>query len=399
MELISLDIIDKLPKEEQVKIKVGIIETNDLSMIPSGYLPTVHSIDYYFVSYSHKDYRLVYRDIFDLQNNGLNIWYDRGIPAGKDWRDIAGKYMAPLACKGVLFYISENSLQSKAIMEEIKYAINMNKPFISINLPFETDYTFEGKSVKGETYSASKMIDIMLANGVSIAKEFVEFVKKHLSNDIIFLPISSNGSNKKEKILSNIPDIPKLKFYFKPNGWAHCEGPNDMNIKSVEFEDLNELITHPEYKFALGRCSFANCTNLVSAHVCVNSFNDYSFYRCPNLVEVINKPCSEATDEVQCWNACFMSCYALEKIDISQFSYIGDEAFAQCNSLKEVHIEAKHVGRSAFFRCQELERVYIGKNVEEIGETCFKDCPKLKEIVIHKDNPYLYLENGVIKKR
>ena len=140
MQLIPLEILEKLPIKEQTKIKVGIIETNELSMIPPGYLPDVHSKDYYFVSYSHKDYRSIYPDIFALQEEGLSVWYDRGIPAGKDWRDIANKYMAPSVCKGILFYISEYSLSSKAVYEEMKYAKSQNKPFISINLPFENNY-------------------------------------------------------------------------------------------------------------------------------------------------------------------------------------------------------------------------------------------------------------------
>ena len=87
MDFISLDIISHLPAKEQIKIKIGIIETNELSMIPSSYLPDVHSKDYYFVSYSHLDYKNVYPDIFNLQDEGLNIWYDRGIPGIPGWSE------------------------------------------------------------------------------------------------------------------------------------------------------------------------------------------------------------------------------------------------------------------------------------------------------------------------
>ena len=107
-DFIDLKVIDSLPLEEQIKIKKMIINQNELDLIPPGYLPDVVTSEYYFVSYSHRDYRLVYSDIFDLQQNGLAIWYDQGIAAGDNWKDTALKYITPFECKGVLFYISDD---------------------------------------------------------------------------------------------------------------------------------------------------------------------------------------------------------------------------------------------------------------------------------------------------
>ena len=117
LEKINYDELEERPLNEKTQIKIDIINNLDLIKIPVALLPGVHSKEYYFISYSHKDYKTVYPDLFMLENEKLNFWYDRGIPAGSNWKDIATKYIAPFDCKGVIFYISENSLLSNAIYE------------------------------------------------------------------------------------------------------------------------------------------------------------------------------------------------------------------------------------------------------------------------------------------
>lgn len=41
------------------------------------------------------------------------------------------------------------------------------------------------------------------------------------------------------------------------------------------------------------------------------------------------------------------------------------------------------LGFYVFENCEALEKVYIGKNIEYIGEECFKDCLALSEIQIN----------------
>ena len=76
--------------EEKIK---RIEQTESLNEVSLECLPPVQTDKYYFVSYSHKDYKLVYKDIFYLQQNGFSIWYDRGMEAGKNWKETAEKYI------------------------------------------------------------------------------------------------------------------------------------------------------------------------------------------------------------------------------------------------------------------------------------------------------------------
>jgi len=75
----------------------------------AGILPEPDADEgYYFVSYSHKDYKKVFKDILAFQQNGLPIWYDRGLESGKSWINEVKKKISSYYCRGVIFYISED---------------------------------------------------------------------------------------------------------------------------------------------------------------------------------------------------------------------------------------------------------------------------------------------------
>ena len=78
---------------------------------------------YIFISYSHKDYKKVYADLADLYESNIPFWYDRGLPAGKNWDDVVAEKMTDSRCAGIIFYLSENLFLSRSIQTEIQIAI------------------------------------------------------------------------------------------------------------------------------------------------------------------------------------------------------------------------------------------------------------------------------------
>ena len=44
-----------------------------------------------FVCYAHEDSDVVYPEMAWLREQGLNLWYDEGISAGKNWRAAIGE--------------------------------------------------------------------------------------------------------------------------------------------------------------------------------------------------------------------------------------------------------------------------------------------------------------------
>lgn len=74
----------------------------------------------------------------------------------------------------------------------------------------------------------------------------------------------------------------------------------------------------------------------------------------------------------------------LNRIDIPSITYIGVNAFYQCENLKEITIpeSVTKIGDQAFYGCKSLRKVDIGNNVTEIGIACFSECSSLTSITL-----------------
>ncbi len=83
--------------------------------------------NYIFISYSHKDYKKVYADLADMYEAGVRFWYDKGLPAGKDWKDEVEKKLLNANCAGVLFFMSKNLFLSRSANREIEIVCNRTK--------------------------------------------------------------------------------------------------------------------------------------------------------------------------------------------------------------------------------------------------------------------------------
>jgi TolB-like protein/DNA-binding winged helix-turn-helix (wHTH) protein/Tfp pilus assembly protein PilF len=87
---------------------------------------------YVFICYSHMDSRSVFPEIEWLAEQGVKVWYDRGISAGANWRSAIGDSL--LAAAHVLYFVSENSLASSHCNNEVNLAIDEGVPVIPIFL-------------------------------------------------------------------------------------------------------------------------------------------------------------------------------------------------------------------------------------------------------------------------
>lgn len=98
-----------------------------------------------FVCYAHSDSSAVYSDLVLLNQEGINVWYDEGISAGKSWREEIAT-----AIKGaskLIFYISDASLKSAHCLREVDYALNHEIEIIPVyldecRLPGELELVF-----------------------------------------------------------------------------------------------------------------------------------------------------------------------------------------------------------------------------------------------------------------
>jgi TIR domain len=87
---------------------------------------------YVFVSYAHKDGRVVFTELQALHQKGVRIWYDEGIDPGNEWPEEIAKALDRAMV--FLVFISKVAVESRNVRNEINFALNRGKRFIAIHL-------------------------------------------------------------------------------------------------------------------------------------------------------------------------------------------------------------------------------------------------------------------------
>ncbi len=403
---INIQEISNYPKEKLNTLRREVFADNELVEIPSILLPDVFESSYYFISYSHKDFRFVYDDILSLEEGGLNIWYDRGIPAGKKWKDIANDYMFPSECRGVIFYLSENSILSDAVIDEIKYAKKLKKAVIIIMLPFLNDYSYKGESTLNKYYSAHQVAVILKENGLSIDDKKINELLDLIPEEELYLPYNMEKSTKIEKIIKNAPDIPDFECGFmkdpfekkKTNGLIVTKLNNykisriDENSFPIGKKEIKKI------RFATGVCANAQLLESITIPSKYEvEIGGFAFYGCKSLTDIaIEKYHHGVIGEYA-----FSGCSSIENINIYDCAIIKSKAFLACNSLKRVTLNRVfRVMSEAFSNNKNLEYVDLGCAIE-VGDNAFARCPNLKEVIISNEARYggtVFSENESIER-
>ena len=350
--------MERIPLESVFE---AIDRTDDLGDLAAKYWPASHNEEYLFISYSHRDYKLVFKDLILLQNEGVNTWYDRSLVPGKDWTAEAEQIISNYHCIGVIFYISMNSLSSDSIEREMEYVKKRGKPFFSINLP-----------VNGKYLSTAEMYDLLDDRYKNERKK--KLVDELFNDRIIFFPLNMDSSVKKSKIdelfslqplfnyalapkrfNSNDPDfrtdyLPKGKYSFEvKDGYASLISVN--NIDLIHASDVPEIVNIDGDNYFLTKidnCAFANCRNL----------EDISL---PDSIQLIK-------------SSAFHNCRSLESIVIPKCCiFLGSSVFAGCLSLKSTILpdNLEVIRDWTFAGCLSMKEIFIPKGVRKIGPNCF----------------------------
>jgi TolB-like protein len=88
-----------------------------------------------FVSYAHRDQVHVFKDLPHFHDAGLRLWYDEGIRLGTPWRDEIAAAIDRASV--VVFYASAASIGSVSCVQEINYALDREKPVLTVFLTNE----------------------------------------------------------------------------------------------------------------------------------------------------------------------------------------------------------------------------------------------------------------------
>lgn len=404
--MIDINNLKKLSSEEQLKKKIEIINNNDLINIPPFALPDVYVEHYLFISYSHKDFKPVYRDLFALQGQNIKTWYDKGMPAGKSWKDSANKYMLPRNCLGVLFYISENSLRSQAVFDELNYAYNSGKNRINVILPFESDFIYKGESTKGKIYSPLEMYQILKENKQLEFEISEELLDKFFSDKILYQTINTPIENRVNQIHNTLTLQPLLQV--EPANLDMQRMDDFADDRGVSIDDVDFTGTDDQIVYSVNDIFDTSIVNVNAEDFLLPNFYDgltmdeddhiglllsSSIFAHCTYLERVTFPEQTA---IEVGNAAFYGDKKLTSLENGLLFSVKKEGFYNCYNLKDIGAhKLQTVGDFAFYNCYNLES-NIDLYKTDISKFAFYNCQKIKSINV--DGPGFYKDTFCIGK-
>lgn len=284
----------------------------------AGVMPEPDSGEgYYFISYSHKDYKQVFESILGLQSENIKLWYDRGLETGKSWLKDVRKRIYSYHCKGVIFYISRDFLQSPSIWNEVDFVLRNKKSYLCVNL-IGSDGISEGLNAIQDD-RAKNMLHKMMGKSAMIDST---------------APIA--GLAKRISALKQ----PQLFSFSKPDSNNHVSilSIKDLTLRELKIPPLRRRKGIDCHVTELAPLCFANCIYLEKVKLPDGweTIGDYAFYNCISLTEVdLGSPAGKELD-----------------------ARLAIEAFEGCSSLKELTIPP-HVELTK--TCNVAGRLYIEK--------------------------------------
>ncbi len=362
-----------LSLDEKINLIKNSKSLDDLSLKA---MPDVFEDDFYFISYSHRDYKDVYKDLLLLEEYGIKIWYDRGMVPGKDWSEKAEEILSKYHCKGIIFYLSKNSLISPAIYQEINIVKKWNKPFFSIN--------FEINGVSRSVKDMLDFYDIKSKNNKNICSFFYE--------KNIFLGLETETSKKIEKIklFNKIPE-----FEYEDNSINYIKYLNNKEL--CEFNEYN--LPTDNRKIMLSQALFANTKNLRKIDFSNINFNNvipnYCFYGCVGLEQVI-LPLSIVINGTSIDVVLSIGNSAFENTGLKNLDFLYDSyPIYELDRISylEVMIKSKFTikfGKRAFAGCKKITHLFLkpinelykSYSFNDIAEEMFADDINLRELII-----------------
>ncbi len=198
------------------------------------------------------------------------------------------------------------------------------------------------------------------------------------------------GDNAFKEGLMTYVDIPDTIVSIGFGAFYNCDSLEEITIP----DSVKEIRSSRYYE------TFGDCGNLKKVVIgkSVKNIGESTFRNCEQL-ESINIPrtVSEIGDNT------FYNCISLKNLTLNEgLEYIGFEAFYNCDSLEKITIpdSVKEIRSSRYSKtfgdCGNLEKVIIGNGIKKIGGGCFRDCIKLKTVIID-DKAEFNIEEGTFR--
>jgi len=125
-------IADRTPRDVTSASSLDDIEaarSGEADEVPAAYMGDAA---FAFVSYKREDLPRIAPILHSVVNDGLPIWYDRGIPGGSEWDAVIEERLS--RCRCVLLFTSRAAVGSKFVRREVKFADALDVPVLNVML-------------------------------------------------------------------------------------------------------------------------------------------------------------------------------------------------------------------------------------------------------------------------
>ena len=358
---------------------------NDIERNTDFHKITIESYDgtepYLFVSYSHRDAKVVNEVLRRIDKEKFRLWYDDTMEIGDDFREELRSRIEK-SC-AILLFISDSSMQSKYCGLEIITAYKYEKRIYPIYL--------------NDNVRIPMAISMILDNLQHVKSEAINS-EKYIQKLISSLPIEAmRALNIEENVLIKCKDgSPSIKI---PEDVVEVGASAFKNCEKLETIIISDSVK------SLGNESFRGCKSLRSLNLPTNvkHVGESSFRDCINLTElVVTNPEIEIGERAfencanlssvtlpdgmaEIYGGVFNSCKALREIKLPEkLTILGESSLADCIRIKKIEVpdNVTKIDDMVFNGCIGLSEVKLPKHLTKIGKNTFKDCTSLTSIVL-----------------
>ncbi len=154
--------------------------------------------------------------------------------------------------------------------------------------------------------------------------------------------------------------------------------PNDGSINS---NTHSEKIDYSLFKIEKGiLIKYIGHDEIVTLPSGIVKIGDHAFYQCHSIKEIT---IPQGTSAIE--SSAFDGCISLSKVSLPQnLLSIGEFAFKGCFALKDIQIphNVSFIGQSAFDGCSSLKEIELPNNINTISDSLFRCCRSIENVII-----------------
>ena len=369
-----------------------------------------------FISYSHKDRDTVVQIIKKLYEDGWKIWYDEGLTVGDRYDETLEAHIKE--CAAFLLFVTKNTVNSNYVKEfEIPWALRYGKPIIQCPADPGADVEIDPAAVAAvaepaqlgqalERIGTLSRGERRTAKGISVVVNPAD--RTVADGGFAYCLYAADTAAKAKTVLLDALNSGCALYDAAENG----ESEEKLHAAAVLIVFLDCAFLRDAHLTAILREAFAAGKDIA---VCLvekpdnivlpRELNEMHRMQWLNFMKNnpadMNAKLARHLQKRGCRNAAVLPGFDYEKTDagivITRYTgmspapriepvyggvpvvKIADQAFKNCIRLKEIVIPygVTAIGNEAFSGCTDLTSVTLPESVGEIGHSAFMNCAKL----------------------